>query len=466
MKTPKNNSRLVEVPLNTTARVGFGVADFGFNLFYTGLNLFLLYYYTDVLGIRPAIAGLIFALPLFWDAITDPVMGVIAARTRSRWGSFRPYLIFGIVPLAVSFVLMFAAPLLFPGAVVLASAAAHVLFRTCYTVVSIPYSALSARMTRNSSERGSLAGVRMIFATLGGLFTVFTMLPLANWMGDGDLKVGFVGVAALYGTLASVILAITFALTREQPLPPVGEPQGMGDIWRVLRGNRALWILLVAIVFGATGSAIFGKALVYYVKYVAGLDISITTALIALTAAVSLSVPVWMLVSKRIEKRVVWLSGAAATLVAQSLLYFTPPQTVPLFLCVIVLLGFGTAAFNVTFWSMLPDTVEYGQWRSGVRDEGVVFGINQLALKAASGLGIGLLGVLLEAIGYVANQPQSAATVSALRHVAILLPMLLGLAAACVISFYPVNRRLHGRLLRIIDRRAARIQPQASVDAG
>jgi len=456
MKTPQYNNAPPEARLGTGAKVGFGIADFGFNLFYTGLNLFLLYYYTDVLGIRPAVAGLIFALPLLWDAVTDPVMGVIAARTRSRWGSYRPYLIFGIVPLALSFVMMFAAPLFFPSAVILASAAAHVVFRTCYTVVSIPYSALSARMTRSSSERGALAGVRMIFATTGGLFTVFTMLPLANWLGSSDLKLGFVWVSVVYGMLACVIFLVTFASTHEQPLPVANKPQGLQDIWRVLRGNRALWILLGAIVFGATGSAIFGKALVYYVKYVAGLEISITTALVALTAAVSVSVPIWMFASTRLEKRTVWLSGAAATLAAQSLLYFTPPQTPTLFLAVIVLLGFGTAAFNVTFWSMLPDTVEYGQWRSGVRNEGVVFGINQLALKAASGLGIGALGMLLEMIGYVANQPQSAETVAALRHVAILLPLALGILSACIISLYPINRKLHGRLLKIIDRRQLR----------
>ncbi|MEO0981268.1 MAG: MFS transporter [Pseudomonadota bacterium] len=442
--------------LSASQRAGFGVSDFGFNLYYTGLNLFLLYYYTDVLGIRPAVAGLIFALPLVWDAITDPVMGLIASRTRTRFGSYRPYLLFGGPPLAISFVMMFAAPLIFPGAVVLASAAAHVVFRTCYTVVSIPYTALSANMTRDSGERGALAGVRMFFATLGGLFTVLMTLPLSATLGGGDLKTGFFYVAAIYAVIATAIFLTTFAATRERSdLKPAVSPD-VAEMRRLIARNRALWVLILAIVVGATGSAIFGKALVYYVKYVAGLEVSITGALIALTASVSFSVPIWTLLSRYISKRTAWLSGAAITLTMQACLFLFPPQTEGLFLALIVVMGFGNGAFVVTFWSMLPDTVEYGQWRSGVRDEGLVFGINQLALKAASGLGIGVLGFLLEAVGYIANQPQTPETIHGLRQVSILVPLACGAVSAALICFYPIDRKLHGRLVRAIEWRERR----------
>lgn len=189
--------------LTTKSKVGFGVADFGFNLYYTGLSLFLLYYYTDVLEIRPAVAGLIFAIPLVWDAVTDPLMGAIAGRVRSNMGRYRPFILFGTIPLALAFVMMFAAPLIFTGAVVLSAAIAHIVFRTAYTVVSIPYSALMASLTRKSEERSQLAGVRMIFATLGGLFTVFATLPLASAIGGENLAAGFLWVAVIYAGIAS-----------------------------------------------------------------------------------------------------------------------------------------------------------------------------------------------------------------------------------------------------------------------
>jgi GPH family glycoside/pentoside/hexuronide:cation symporter len=353
---------------------------------------------------------------------------------------------------------MFAAPLLFPNAVVIAAAATHVVFRTCYTVVSIPYSALMAKITRDSGERGSLAGIRMIFATIGGLFTVFATLPLATSL-VGDLRLGFVLVAAIYGALATAIILLTFATTREvAELTPHRRLTGKETV-EALLSNTALLQLIAAISLGATGGAVFSKSLIYYVKYVAGIDLSITAALVALTAATSVSIPLWMFASKYLNKRDVWLAGAGIAASMQLALYLAPPQSPTGFLALLLTLGLGNGAFYVTFWSMLPDTVEYGEWRSGIRDEGLAFGLNQLALKAAAGLGIGVLGFALEAVGYVAGETQSAGTTEGLRALTTLLPLVSTLGAAAIIAFYPINHDLHERLVRAIDRRSQRNLP-------
>ena len=139
--------------------VGYGAGDFGFNLYFTGLNLYLLYYYTDVLGIDPAVAGIIFMIPVIWDGISDPLMGWIATRTRTRFGKFRPYVLFGAPFVGLSFVGMFAAPVWFPEHVVAASLITHIVFRTMYTFVSVPYSSLAAALTFDSDERGTMAAV-------------------------------------------------------------------------------------------------------------------------------------------------------------------------------------------------------------------------------------------------------------------------------------------------------------------
>lgn len=193
--------------------VGYGIGDFGFNLFYTGLNLYLLFYYTDVLGIDPATAGLIFMLPVIWDAVTDPIMGAIASRTRTRWGSYRPYILFGGPVMALSFVAMFAAPVIFSGAVVAASLVSHLVFRTCYTVVSIPYTSMTAAMTRDSAERSTIAGTRMVFAIGGGILTAFMTMSLATSLGDGDLEAGFVQVAILYALIGTALMLVVFRAT-------------------------------------------------------------------------------------------------------------------------------------------------------------------------------------------------------------------------------------------------------------
>ncbi len=160
MLTPRPIAR-AEQPLKPVSRrtiAGYGFGDFGFNLYATGLNLYLLYYYTDVLGIAPAVAGLIFMIPVIWDGISDPLMGWIATRTSSRLGKFRPYILFGAPFVGLSFVGMFAAPVWFPDQVVAASLISHLLFRTLYTVASVPYSSLAAAITRDSQERGHYGG--------------------------------------------------------------------------------------------------------------------------------------------------------------------------------------------------------------------------------------------------------------------------------------------------------------------
>lgn len=451
-----NSSPIPSERLKPCQKLGFSVADFGLNLYYTGLNLFLYYYYTDILEIRPGVAGLIFALPLIWDAVTDLLMGVFISRTKTRWGRYRPYILFGMVPLALSFVAMFAMPLLFPGAIVAVSAITHLVFRTCYTVVSIPYTALSANMTRDSKERADLAGLRMIFAPLGGLFTVAATFSLVTYLGGGDMKLGFFKVSILYGILATIILSITFASTRERLDNPESMVSGLSDTLRLIKLNQALWVLIGAILVGSIGSTVFGKALLYYVKYVLGLDVSITQALITLTIAVTLSVPFWTLISRKIAKRNIWMIGGTATLLAQGVLYLYPPTSAAGFIFLIFIMGCGSGSFVFSFWAMLPDTVEYGQWRAGIRDEGLAFGVNQLALKTATGIGIGLLGLLLELAGYIANQQQSPETLRNLQHISILVPMIFNICALILISRYPITSSLHQRLVRAISWRESR----------
>ena len=161
--------------------VGYGSGDFGFNLYFAGLNLYLLYYYTDVLNIDPALAGLIIMLPVIWDGVSDPLMGWIVTRTRSRFGKFRPFILFGAPLMGFSFVGMFAAPIWFPDQVIIACLVTHTLFRSAYTVASVPNSSLAAALTHNSQERGTMAGFRMMAAMFGGIVTAATMLELASY---------------------------------------------------------------------------------------------------------------------------------------------------------------------------------------------------------------------------------------------------------------------------------------------
>ena len=184
--------------------LGYGIGDFGFNFYWFSLQLFLAYYYTDVLGLRSEVAGLVIFLCLTWDGLVDPAIGVLANRTRTRWGKYRPFLLFGSVPLAVSFTLMFAPTGLEGAALIGYAFATQVLFRTMYGLVNIPYSALMATMTRDSMQRNWLAGARMICAFLGtAVVSYFTPRLVTYFTSDGRTA-GYFGATAVLAVIATV----------------------------------------------------------------------------------------------------------------------------------------------------------------------------------------------------------------------------------------------------------------------
>lgn len=437
--------------LTYRTRFGYGIADFGLNLFYTYLNLFLLIYYTDVLLIPPAIAGLIFAAGVVWDGLTDLPMGYLAGRTRTKYGSYRPYILFGAPILGLSFVLMFAMPLVIPGAVVVASIIAHLIFRACFTVVAIPHAAMLANLTRDSQERSILAGFRMVFGPLGGVFAAVLSWDLAEDFGDGDMVVGFFWVSVLYACIAVGVFWVTFAMTKENPVGPETVRPPLADLPRLFLENKPLLILLAAIIANSIGHAVFTSALAHYVIYVSPADIELPSVMLTVLVTVTVGVPFWSWMSRFVSKRACWVSGAAIAVVAQAIVFASVPSSAAILISLLAITGFGTSAYIVMMWAMLPDTVEYGQWKSGFRDEGVVFGVNQLSIKAANGLGIALLGGVLSIAGFVANTEQSDGAVSAINAATFLSPVLCTALAACIVSFYSIDRSFHARLVDEIE---------------
>ena len=440
--------------LSWVTTVGYGSGDFGFNLYFAGLNLYLLYYYTDVLNIDPAIAGLIIMLPVIWDGISDPLMGWIVTRTRSRFGKFRPYILFGAPFMGLSFVGMFAAPVWFPDHVIIACLVTHMIFRTAYTVASVPYSSLAAALTHNSQERGTMAGFRMMAAMTGGIVTAASMLELASYLGNGDMQQGFVQVAIVYSLLSSVMMIIIFLTTSEEVSLARSKNVTNRQTLSFLRHNRAFWILCCASFVGVIGSAMGGKSIVYYINYYAGHPEGVSNVLSIGILGAGIGIPIWTLVARHLSKRWVWVIGASSASLLNLVLFFFDVKAVATLSALAFCNGVMGGAVAVMFWSMLPDTVEFGQWRSGVRDDGIVFGLSQLISKAGSGLGVGLIGLLLSAIGYTAGADQSAETLQGIRASAFLIPAAASAFSALIIVFYPLDALRHSRIVRVLQRRS------------
>lgn len=429
-------------------KAGYAVGDFGLNLFFTFCSLFLLYYYTDVLGLTPGVAGMIIMAALVLEGVFDPLMGVIANRTRTRFGRYRPYLLYGTLPLCLSFISMFVPTGLTGNALAAYALASHLFFRTVYTVVGIPFIALSAEMTNDSRERSEIAGARMLFSLACGMILATMTLPLSAWLGGGQM--GFFWLSLAYSALAFLILMICFSQTSEGTTAPPDAPS-IREMIAMLRANRPLQVLLLATVLASIGSTMASKTLLYYLKYDVGSEAALTPALTIITASAAVSIPFWIVVTALKSKRVAWLSAVTLTVCNSLVFFMVAPRLGPALWAILGVSGFANGAVYLTFWSMIPDTVEYGEWKTGARAEGAIYGLVSLTQKMALGLGIGLLGVLLDGVGYRPNLVQTKETLNNMRVMLTLAPAAMASMVGALIWFYPLDHKLHGRLTRAID---------------
>jgi GPH family glycoside/pentoside/hexuronide:cation symporter len=258
---------------------------------------------------------------------------------------------------------------------------------------------------------------------------------------------------------------MTFATTKEVAGETAQEHPSLGAMLQTLRVNRPFILLFVATALGATGYTMSGKALIYYLKYWVGSEAAVTTGLVTSLGAAALAMIPWMMIARRTSKRVVWLAGVTLNVFAYLVILFMAPRAGALLWLVLVVIGIGNSAFILNVWSMLPDTVEYGEWKTGTRAEGATFGLMAFSQKVAFGIGTGLVGVLLNAIGYIANKPQSEET---LRGIATLYgagPLILFAASLVVIWAYPLDGRTHRRLVRVIEYRRVRARRREKVFA-
>jgi GPH family glycoside/pentoside/hexuronide:cation symporter len=415
-----------------------------------------MFYYTDALGLSGGVAGLIYMIASIFDGATDPLMGALADRTRTRWGRYRPFILMGSIPLGLSFAALYWSPGVDAFGLTAVVLAAHLLFRLAYTVVSVPYSSLTARMTTNSQERSSLAGFRMVFATLAGMTVSFTTQPMVAYFGGGDQARGFFYAACVLAMVATCIYPLVFLATREPP-EPAGNPArlSMRDHWRATLKNKAFWILMVGISLGSISSTALGKSLLYYMKYIAG-DEGAARYALSIKAAMGIAViPAWIYVTRFIGKQSAWLAAAAWGLAGAAFLAMTDVRTATGATVFYMFMQVASLGVATTYWSMLPDTVEYGEWRSGARPESFIFGLGMFFQKLALGLAAGLFGLAHDLIGYRPNVVQTPETLFGLRMTVVILPMLGLVGSVLAMLFYPLRRGVHEVIVQELEARRA-----------
>ena len=440
--------------VSNKVRAAYGIGDYAICLYWSGVGLYLLYFYTDVVGITPLLAGWIYALGIAWDAITDPFMGYLAERTRSKMGSYRPYIFYGAIPLALSFVLLFWVPP-FEGLLLFVFLlTVNLLHRTCFTIVSVPYSSLTARITDDSDERTKLTTARMIGASFGTLSVSALGFPIVLWFGGGDEAIGFIFFGMICGLTAILVLSITvrFVKEREFNFSPTQIPS-FSKVAKSVSQNYPFWIVFGSILILGSTSIMFNNNLIYFVKY--SLDLHEYQGLIlgVSSGAALLAIPFWAYAALKIGKRNSWMAAMALLLVGFLVFYFYPITSLNELLFVLGFIGIGNGATGVLFWSMLPDTIEYGEWKTGVRTESSLYGFMTFAQKGAIAFAAILLGMVLTQIGFEPNQIQSEETLSGLKFIMTWIPLTGIFISFILVSFYPIDKSFHQKLIHEINLR-------------
>ena len=438
--------------LSVVEKVGFGAGDMAVNVMVAALFYFMSFFYTDIYGLDPVDMGVLFLVARFVDAFTDPLMGVITDKVKTRWGQFRHWFLFLSVPYGLSVVLLFTTPD-FDYNMKLAWAYATYLFATLmFTGVAIPYISYIGVLTADPKERLSANGYRMFFAKIANVIIVFSVPLLASYWGDGSLSYGYKLAMALVSACAVALFLFCFFTTRERI---THEPQTEGVLTqlKVLIKNDQWLLLCAACVLGTLGYAIRGSVAMYYATYYLGVpDLAgaFTSAGIA-ASIVSMVASTW--ITQRYCKMKLFRQSQIAVLFISLLMYFVvQPGDVMTAFVLYIILSFVVDLHAPVFWSAIAEAVDYGEIKDGVRASGLSFGGISFCQKAGGGLAGLAGGLLLAFFEYKPNVEQTEFTLMGLALMLTIIPGVFHALLGLILKKYKItdeyytNMVIHKRL--------------------
>ncbi|MHB0856352.1 MAG: MFS transporter [Anaerolineae bacterium] len=435
----------------------YGLGDTGFSLTSTLIGVYYLLFLTDVVGLRPALAGLAIMLAKQWDWINDPIIGHLSDRTRSRFGRRRPFLLYGFIPFGIVFTLMWwRPPLASQGWLAAYYAFVLMFYDTAATLVYMPYFALTPELTLDYDERTSLTSYRMAFSILGSLiaFTVPWMI-IGAFRPENAPRILLNG--AVFAVLSALPLLLTFLGTRERPeFEQVQQPSLKESVRSALR-NRPFLFGVGIFLLTWLSVDVLQAVLLYFVRYRLHMEAHSDTIFAVIFVTALLVLPFWEWASRHTNKRRAYMFGIAFWAAVQIVLVMVTPETplaVVLGLC--ALAGIGVSAAHVLPWSMIPDAVEWDELETGRRHEGMFYSLVMLAQKAATGVALFAVGLALEWAGYVANADmQTPRALSTIRLLTGPVPALLLCGGIAFAALYPIGRQGHQQIREALDQRRA-----------
>ena len=434
-------------------KVGYGLGDFASSMFWKLFSVYLMVFYTDVFGISAAAVGTMFLLSRFWDAANDPIVGILSDRVNTRWGKFRPFILFGAVPFALIGVLTFTTPDWSTEAKLIYAYITYTLMMMVYTVVNVPYAALLGVMSSHSDDRTSLASYRMVFAFSGSIFAFLLIDPLINYFSNlGTLvpnpQQGWMLTIMVYAFIAACLFYATFALTRERVQPPVEQKNALKEDLKNLMTNKPWFILLGAALATLIFNSVRDGSAVYFFKYTfieqdvyfLGLSLGVTTVYLVIGQAANIAgVILAKPISAMLGKKQTFMYAMFGAALFSCGFFFLDESTFALILLLQVVVSMCAGIIFPLLWSMYADIADYSEYTTGRRATGLIFSSSSFSQKMGWTLGGAMTGWTLAWFGYQANVAQTQEALFGLKLMISFIPAVGALISALFIIFYKLT---------------------------
>jgi len=435
-------------------KVGYGLGDAASSMFWKIFSMYLLFFYTDVFGLAPAVVGTMFLITRIWDSCFDPIVGIIADRTKSKWGKFRPYLLWVAIPFAVIGVLTFYTPDFDEKGKISYAYITYSAMMMIYSLINVPYASLLGVMSSDRKERNTLSSYRMVFAFGGSLLALWLIEPLVNYFGGSlNSKSGWLTTIAVFGVITTAFFWACFFFTKERVKPISDEENNLKEDLKDLLKNKPWWILLGAGIGALVFNSIRDGAAVYYFKYYVsssvnfdfslfGTDFHMTPTSIYLVlgqAANIIGVIIATPIANRIGKKKTFFGAMALAAILSLIFYLFGKEDVFLIMSFQVLISICAGCIFPLIWSMYADSADYSEWKQGRRATGLVFSASSMSQKFGWTIGGAGAGWLLGYYGFQANVEQTATAQNGIQLMLSILPAIAALISVAFIAFYPLS---------------------------
>ena len=448
--------------LSVTEKIGYSLGDMAANFIFQAMLALQLSYYTDTFGLTAAQAGTLFLVVGLGVACLNPVMGFIADHTKTRWGKFRPWLLWTAAPFGIIGVLTFTVPDISMGGKIIYAWATYILLRVIYTVNNVPYSSLTAVMTGDPDERTSISSYRQIAANVAGLIVQSFAVPMVAFLGQGDNALGYQLTMGLLSVFSIIFFVVAFFATKERIQPDPMQKTSLSQDISDLFANRAWVILFLVTASYYTAISMRSSVMLPFFKYVSG-DATIYSwfngfglASLILGVACSTYISAWL------GKRRLFVESMLLTGVFNVLLLVISPTATVAIIAIEVLRQFSFGTSSPLLWAMMGDVADYGEWKTGRRASATVTSAVVFALWLGLAFGGAVAGWLFSFYGYEANAMQSASSLLGIRLTATIYSGVAFFAAAGFLCLYPLSNKRNKEVADELAKRRAAVSAHAN----